>query len=57
MNISEQPGRMCAIFIFGPFLIYKGKKYKDRSLKIFGIVFIVYEIFWVLFHSPKIIKT
>lgn len=53
MNISEQPGRFCAIFVFGPLLIYKGKKYNDKLLKIFGIVFIVYEIFWVLFHNPK----
>ena len=53
MNISEQPGRVCAIFIFGPLLIYKGDKYNDKLLKIFGFIFIIYEIFWVLFHSPK----
>ncbi len=53
MNISEQPGRIFAIFLFGPYLIHKGKKYKDKLLKISGFVFIAYEIFWVLFHNPK----
>ena len=53
MIISEQPGRFFAIIIVGPFLIYKGCKYKDNILKILGIVFILYELFWIVNYNPK----
>lgn len=53
MIISEQPGRVFAIIIVGPFLIYKGCKYKDNILKILGIIFIIYELFWIVNYSPK----
>jgi len=53
MIISEQPGRVFAIIIVGPFLIYKGCKYKDNILKILGILFIIYELFWIVNYNPK----
>jgi len=53
MKFSEQPGRYFAILLFAPYLIYCGYKYKDPLLFISGIVFIIYELFWVIFVEPK----
>ena len=53
MLISEQPGRIFAVFILSPYLIYKGYQYQDRLLIIVGIVFIFYEIFWILNYKPN----
>ena len=55
MLISEQPGRLMAIFIFGPFLVYSGRKYEDKLLILLGSLFILYEIFWVINYEPKTI--
>ena len=53
MKISDQPGRFFAILLFGPFLIYCGYKYEDFLLFFLGIIFIIYELFWVIFFDPK----
>ena len=55
MLISEQPGRLMAIFILGPFLLYSGRKYEDKLLILLGSLFILYEIFWVINYEPKTI--
>ena len=53
MKFSEQPGRIFAIFFLGPYLIYCGYKYNNLLLILLGIIFIVYEIFWVVLYEPK----
>jgi len=53
MKFSEQPGRYFAILLFGPFLMYCGYKYKDFLLFLLGIIFIIYELLWVIFFDPK----
>lgn len=53
MKISEQPGRIFAILLFAPYLIYCGIKYKNYLLFFLGIIFIIYELFWVIFFHPK----
>jgi hypothetical protein len=53
MKFSEQPGRYFAILLFGPFLIFCGYKYKDLLLLLLGIIFIIYELFWIIFFDPK----
>lgn len=55
MLISEQPGRLMAIFILGPFLVYSGRIYEDKILILLGSLFILYEIFWVINYEPKTI--
>ncbi len=56
MNISEQPGRIFAILIFGPYLINKGYQFEDKLLIYLGILFIIYELFWIINYEPKIIQ-
>ena len=55
MNISEQPARIFAIIIFGPYLIYKGSHIKDNILIFFGFILILYELFWIINYNPKTI--
>lgn len=54
MKITDQPGRLFAIFLFGPYLIYTAHKISDHYLLLMGIIFILYEIFWVLSKCYKI---
>lgn len=53
MILSEQPGRIFAIFIFSPYLIYKGYKFNDIILMFSGITFIFYECFWIINYYPN----
>ena len=53
--ITEQPGRLFAIFILGPYLIIKGSKFNDTILTILGIIFILYELFWIINYEPRTI--
>ncbi len=56
MLISEQPGRIFAILVIGPYLIYKGYKFRDNILIYLGILFILYELFWIINYDPKTIS-
>ena len=55
-NITEQPGRLFAIFLLGPYLIFTGLKYNNILLILLGIIFILYEIFWIINYSSRIIN-
>ena len=57
MVITEQPGRILAIFVFAPYLIYCGYIYNNKLLLLFGIIFLIYELFWIIFYKPKTIET
>jgi len=53
--ITEQPGRLFAIRIFGPCLVIKGSKFNDTTLIILCIIFILYELFWIINYEPRTI--
>jgi len=57
MIITEQPGRILAIFVFAPYLIYCGYIYNNIFLLLFGIIFLIYELFWIICYKPKMIDT
>jgi len=48
MNISDQPGRFLAVFVFAPFIIYKGNIYKDNYLIMFGILLFFWDLYWII---------
>jgi hypothetical protein len=52
-QISDQPGRFLAVFVFGPILIYKGCLYKDWFLIFFGLLLILWDAYWLLTQPPK----
>ena len=51
--ITEQPLRVIAVLAVGPYLIYCGEKYEDDILRWLGILFIVIEIYCLLFIKKK----
>jgi len=53
--ITEQPGRLIAIFILGPYLVIKGSKFNDTILIILCIIFILYELFWIINYETRTI--
>jgi hypothetical protein len=47
-------GRLFAFFIFGPYLIYVGKKYHDYLLTILGVLLILWDgikIFFQVYYN------
>lgn len=47
-------GRLFALFIFGPYLVYCGRKYKDVSLIILGVLLILWDgikIFFQVYYN------
>ena len=41
MKITDQPGRIFAVFVFGPLLILKGINFKDNLLILLGILIVI----------------
>lgn len=52
-TITDQPGRVLAVFVFGPLLIYKGFVYKDEFLYFFGVLLILWDLYWIMYQKPK----
>lgn len=59
---TDQPGRWCAIFLLGPMLLHMANRLEvscssneviASHIRILAIVFIVYELFWILGRPPK----
>tara|TARA_B100001057_G_C22465674_1_gene800647 strand:- start:209 stop:379 length:171 start_codon:yes stop_codon:yes gene_type:complete len=53
MKITDQPGRIFAVFVFGPLLILKGVKFKDNLLILLGILIMIYDSFWLINYPSK----
>ena len=56
MNLSEQPGRGLAIFLFSPLILCKGIKYDDKFLILFAIILFFWELLWITKYKPKEIE-
>lgn len=53
MILNDQPGRLFAILIFAPYLIFRGISYRDTALLILGIALFFYEMFWITTAPPQ----
>lgn len=51
--MTDQPGRVLAVLVFGPVLVLKGRKYNDWMLVAFGIMLVLWDLYWLLFADPK----
>ena len=52
--ITDQYGRIFAVLVFAPYLIYSGYKYNDKILSILGLILFVYELFWICNKDLKL---
>lgn len=50
--ITDQPGRILAVILFAPILIYKGYLYSDIFLVFFGILLFIWDLYWLLWKEP-----
>ena len=53
MDVTDQPGRVFAVLVFGPLLILRGSHHKDATLIALGVLLILYDLFWIVFKEPK----
>ena len=62
--VTEQPGRVLAIFVVAPFLMFTAYRLhmytheKCLASILFGlaVIFVLYEAFWILNYPPKRIE-
>lgn len=54
---SDQPGRIIAVFIVAPILLYKSCKYNDMFILIFSIILFVWDMYWLIIEPPRINAT
>lgn len=53
-RLTDQPGRILAVFLFGPLILYKGIRYNnDVFLIVFGILLIVWDAYWLIYKVPS----
>ena len=52
MNFTDQPGRILAVFVISPILLYKGWQYKDWFIILFAIALFLWDLYWLLMKEP-----
>ncbi len=50
--ITDQPGRLLAVFVLGPALIWKAHAYQDTFIMLFASMLIVWDAWWLFFKEP-----
>lgn len=53
MKITDQPGRVLAVFVISPILLFKGIKYKDYFIIVFAIILCIWDLFWLATEQPR----
>ena len=51
--ITDQPGRIFTVFVFGPLLFLKGLNYNDYILIFLGLLITFYDLFWLIKYPSK----
>lgn len=57
MILTDQPGRVLAVTVFSPLLAYKSWFYRDKSIGAFSIALFVWDLYWLIYHDPKLSQT
>jgi hypothetical protein len=52
MNFTDQPGRILAVFVISPILLWKGLQYKDWFIILFAVVLFGWDLYWLLMKEP-----
>lgn len=50
--LTDQPGRVAAVFIFSPLLLFKGIKYNDIFISSFGLLLYLWDLYWLILKNP-----
>ena len=57
LRFTDQPGRVLAVFVFAPLLVYKGFagcKRGDAFLVAFGLLLLAWDAYWLLCKAPVV---
>lgn len=49
---TDQPGRLVAVGIVSPLLMYKGVMYEDVFIQGFSLVLFVWDLYWIITKPP-----
>ena len=52
-SLTDQPGRVVAVFVVSPILARKGFEYDDAFIKAFAAALFVWDLAWLLLAPPK----
>jgi hypothetical protein len=52
ITLTDQPGRLFAVFILAPLIAYKGYIYNDVFLLIFSIMLFIWDLYWLIYKDP-----
>lgn len=50
---TDQPGRVLAVFVLAPIILYKGIHYDDPFLVLFAIMLFFWDLYWLLIKPAK----
>ena len=56
MNITfynDQPGRIIAVTIISPTLLFKGILYNDKFITIFSMLLFFWDLYYLVFTKPN----
>ena len=53
---TDNLGRLFAVFIFAPYIIYRGNQHKDNFMIFLGFLLLIYEIFCIFYFHPAVLK-
>ena len=53
IRVTDQPGRVVAVFVFAPALFYKSIMYNDSFIRAFAVTLFVWDTYWLLVWPPK----
>ncbi len=55
--MTDQPGRVMAVTVFAPTLVYKAWHYKDIHMGLFGAILWGWDMYWLLNKFPRCSST
>ncbi len=50
---NDQPGRLIAVFVFSPLILWRGYKYDDVFLVIFALTLFLWDFYHIIFSRPN----
>jgi hypothetical protein len=52
LSLGDQPGRLAAVTLFAPTLMYKGAQYDDPFIRGFGLLLFCWDLYWLVCKAP-----
>lgn len=51
---TDQPGRLLAVFVIAPILLYKGLvQHRDWFITLFAVILFLWDLWWLMTAAPR----